>query len=144
MKLLVNFTHKLKDAGGIFELMRFVLIGGLATLTDLAVTLAIFFTMPGLHENVVTSCAFAVAFFVSYFGHRYVTFRRGGSMLRFFMLSGSMLLLRNALVFIMVTYWMHGLIPIITAMALVTIITYLCSKLLVFTRQKSESSSTQA
>ncbi|MBO8415847.1 MAG: GtrA family protein [Proteobacteria bacterium] len=127
-----DLFSKVKEGHGIFELLRFVFIGSLATLTDLCVTLLLFFLVPGIHENVVTTAAFCTAFFVSYYGHRYVTFRQSGSMLRFFLLSGSMLLLRNILVFIFVTYWMRGLIPIITAMALVTVITYLISKYKVF------------
>lgn len=127
-----DLFSKVKEGHGIFELLRFVFIGSLATLTDLCVTLLLFFLVPGIHENVVTTATFCTAFFVSYYGHRYVTFRQSGSMLRFFLLSGSMLLLRNILVFIFVTYWMRGLIPIITAMALVTVITYLISKYKVF------------
>ena len=129
---LRDLRRQILQGQGIFEILRFVAVGGLATLTDLTVTLLIFFIVPGVHENIVTTCAFAVAFFVSYFGHRYFTFKQQGSIWRFLALSGSMLVLRNLLVFIMVTYWMRGLPPIIIAMALVTIITYLISKYGVF------------
>ena len=123
---------QLRTGSGIFELMRFVFIGGLATLVDLTVTLVLFFFFPRIHENLVTTCAFGIAFFVSYFGHRYVTFKQHGSVVRFFLLSASMLLLRNILVFLMVTFWMRGLMPIIVAMVLVTAITYLVSKYQIF------------
>ncbi|MBU3827013.1 MAG: GtrA family protein [Candidatus Anaerobiospirillum merdipullorum] len=136
---MAAWLNKLRQGGGIFELARFVLVGGMATLTDLTVTLVLFYLSPGIHENVVTTCAFGVAFFVSYFGHRYVTFRQSGSMTRFFLLSGSMLLLRNLLVYLMVTFWMRGLVPIIVAMVLVTAITYLVSKYKVFAAPKPTS-----
>ncbi len=130
--MLATLLLKIKQGSGIYELLRFVLVGGLATLTDLTVTVIIFFCWPWLHENLVTTAAFATAFFVSFFGHRYVTFRQHGSMFRFFVLQASMLMLRNLLVLLMVTFWMRGLIPIITSMAVVTLITYFISKYKVF------------
>lgn len=130
--MLSDFLSKVKQGSGIYELLRFVLVGGLATLTDLTVTLLIFLFWPWLHENLVTTAAFCAAFFVSFFGHRYVTFRHRGSMFRFFLLQAGMLLLRNLLVLFMVTFWMRGLIPIITSMAVVTLITYFISKYKVF------------
>ena len=127
-----NFLLKVSQSGKFYELVRFVIVGGAATATDLAVTLVLFFLFPEMSENAITTCAFCVAFFVSYFGHRFFTFKQHGNILKFLLLSCSMLVLRNIIVFILVRVWMTGLAPIIIAMALVTVITYLVSKFMVF------------
>lgn len=135
---LPDLLHKIKSGSGIYELLRFVLVGGLATLTDLCVTMVLFFCSDwmSVHENSVTTLAFCVAFFVSYFGHRFFTFHHQGSILHFLLLSGSMLILRNILVYAMVSLWMRGLPPIILAMAAVTVLTYLISKYKIFAEKK--------
>lgn len=130
-----NFWTRVAQGGRLYELVRFVMVGGAATVTDLAVTLILFFLFPDMSENAITTCAFFVAFFVSYFGHRYFTFKQHGNILSFFALSGSMLVLRNIIVFVLVKVWTEGLPPIIAAMALVTVITYLVSKFLVFKKK---------
>lgn len=132
-------AQKARTQGGLFEIIRFLFVGGLATLVDLAVTVSLVYFVPHLHENIVTTIAFFVAFFVSYFGHRHVTFQREGSLVKFFALSFSMLILRNIIVWVLVTYVMRGLIPIVAAMILVTGITFVVSKLLVFKEKKPDS-----
>ncbi|WP_286035773.1 GtrA family protein [Succinatimonas hippei] len=127
-----NFLVKVSQGGKFYELVRFVIVGGAATVTDLAVSVVLFFAFPDMSENAITTCAFCVAFFVSYFGHRYFTFKQHGNIFKFLLLSCSMLVLRNIIVFVLVRIWMTGLVPIIVAMALVTVITYLVSKFMVF------------
>lgn len=127
-----SFLNQAYHGKGIFELIRFIFIGGLATITDLVVTICLFFMFPSLHENIVTTIAFLIAFFVSYFGHSKVTFQKEGSIVKFFALSFSMLLLRNVILFLLVTFVMRGLIPIIISMILVTAITFVVSKFFVF------------
>ena len=129
---LNSFLDKVSQGGQFYELVRFVIVGGAATVTDLAVSIVLFFAYPGMSENVITTCAFCIAFFVSYFGHRYFTFKQEGNILKFLALSCSMLVLRNIIVFVLVRIWMPGLTPIVLAMALVTVITYLISKFMVF------------
>ena len=129
---LNSFLDKVSQGGQFYELVRFVIVGGAATVTDLAVSIVLFFAYPGMSENVITTCAFCIAFFVSYFGHRYFTFKQEGNILKFLALSCSMLVLRNIIVFVLVRIWMPGLTPIVLAMALVTVITYLISKYMVF------------
>lgn len=133
-------AKKARTQGGLFEIIRFLFIGGLATLVDLTVTVSLVYLVPTLHENFVTTIAFFVAFFVSYFGHRHVTFQREGSLLKFFGLSFSMLVLRNIIVWLLVTYVMRGLVPIVASMIIVTGITFVCSKLLVFKENKQAPS----
>ena len=69
MKLLQAINTK-----NYFELIRFVIIGGLATVVDLVMTTVLVFTT-SFHENLITSIAFITAFWVSFFGHRYFTFK---------------------------------------------------------------------
>lgn len=59
-----------------WEVFRFGFVGGLASLVHFVVASALFWTMPGrlFAANVA---GFAVAFFVSYFGHYHLTFRAG-------------------------------------------------------------------
>ena len=61
----------LKDnkSSHIFEIVRFILVGSAATLTDLIISAALIYMTP-LSENAITTIAFAIAFFVSYFGHK--------------------------------------------------------------------------
>lgn len=126
-----DLISQAKTAGGIFEILRFVLVGGLATLVDLCVTVALLY-LTTFHENVITTLAFMVAFFVSFFGHSKVTFQRSGNIFKFFALALSMLVLRNVLVFLLVTYVMRGLVPIVFSMVVVTGITFIISKKFVF------------
>lgn len=126
-----ELISRVRSAGGVFEIMRFLLVGGLATLVDLCVTVVLLFTT-SLHENIITTLAFAVAFLVSFFGHAKVTFNRSGSIVKFFALSISMLMLRNLIVFLLVTYVMRGLLPILISMACVMVITFIVSKKFVF------------
>lgn len=128
---LTDLLNKARSEGGIFEIFRFLLIGGLATLVDLCVTITLLYTT-SLHENIITTLAFMVAFFVSFFGHAKVTFQRSGNIFKFFALSLSMLALRNLIVYLLVTYVMRGLIPILISMSLVMVITFVVSKTLVF------------
>ena len=83
-----------------FELIRFVIVGGMSTVVDLVVTTVLVFTT-ALNANFITTIAFLTAFLVSFFGHRYFTFKRKGSMLSFFALAVSTLILRNIFVWFM-------------------------------------------
>jgi putative flippase GtrA len=57
------------------QLMRFGLIGGLAALTHYAI--AITLTHRGIQPAWANLIAFVIAFWVSYFGHRYFSFDAG-------------------------------------------------------------------
>lgn len=128
----VDLLSMVKGEGRIKEFVRFVMVGGAATVTDLAVSIVLLYVFY-LHENIVTTLAFLCAFLVSYFGHRNFTFKKSGSVLKFLLVSVSMLITRNVLVFLFMTLldW-HALKPLIVSMALVMIITFLLSKYLVF------------
>ena len=115
-----------------FELIRFVIVGGMSTVVDLVVTTVLVFTT-ALNANFITTIAFLTAFLVSFFGHRYFTFKRKGSMLSFFALAVSTLILRNIFVWFMLHILNLSNYPaLIIAMVLVTGITYFVAKFKVF------------
>ena len=107
-----------------FELIRFVIVGGMSTVVDLVVTTVLVFST-ALNANFITTIAFLTAFLVSFFGHRYFTFKRKGSILSFFALAVSTLILRNIFVWFMLHILNLSNYPaLIIAMVLVTGITY--------------------
>lgn len=115
-----------------FELIRFVIVGGMSTVVDLVVTTVLVFTT-ALNANFITTIAFLTAFLVSFFGHRYFTFKRKGSILSFFVLAVSTLILRNIFVWFMLHILNLSNYPaLIIAMVLVTGITYFVAKFKVF------------
>jgi len=114
-----------------FELIRFVIVGGAATLVDLAVSAILVYTT-SLHENIITSIAFITAFWVSYFGHRNFTFKKKGSAVSFFILAVSTLIIRNVIVLGLVMCNIRGLIALVIAMVAVTAITYFFAKFKIF------------
>ncbi len=123
--------NKENNKKNIFELIRFAIVGGAATVVDLAVTIVlVHFT--NFHENIITSLAFITAFWVSFFGHRYFTFKKKGSPVSFFILSISTFLLRNVFVLGLVSVNIRGYYALISSMILVTAITYFVAKFKVF------------
>ena len=130
LKLNMQLTDKLKNKN-LYELVRFFIVGGLATVVDLLVTTVLFFATD-FNENAITSLALIIAFWVSFFGHRYFTFKKKGSPVKFFVLAISTLLLRNLIVFLLVTVGIHGYAALLTAIVVVTAITYFFSKYKVF------------
>lgn len=128
---MLELLNKVQQSGGLWQFARFVLVGGAATLTDLVVSIILLYGL-NLHENVVTTGAFAIAFFVSYFGHRNFTFKKQGSALKFLLLSTLMLIIRNLLVALMLYMGLSGLPPLLIAMTAVMMLTFVASKYLVF------------
>ncbi|MBP5243967.1 MAG: GtrA family protein [Succinivibrio sp.] len=125
------FFDNMDSKKSFYELVRFVIVGGAATLVDLAVTTALVFAT-SLHENIITSVAFITAFWVSYFGHKNFTFKKDGSAVAFFILAVSTLVIRNIIVWGLVLCNIRGLPALITAMVAVTAITYFVAKFKIF------------
>ena len=126
-------NQKANGKKNFFELIRFVIVGGMSTVVDLVVTTVLVFTT-ALNANFITTIAFLTAFLVSFFGHRYFTFKRKGSILSFFALAVSTLILRNIFVWFMLHILNLSNYPaLIIAMVLVTGITYFVAKFKVFT-----------
>ena len=63
-------NQKANGKKNFFELIRFVIVGGMSTVVDLVVTTVLVFTT-ALNANFITTIAFLTAFLVSFFGHRY-------------------------------------------------------------------------
>lgn len=125
-------NQKANGKKNFFELIRFVIVGGMSTVVDLVVTTVLVFTT-ALNANFITTIAFLTAFLVSFFGHRYFTFKRKGSILSFFALAVSTLILRNIFVWFMLHILNLSNYPaLIIAMVLVTGITYFVAKFKVF------------
>ena len=127
----ILFVKNMDSKKSFYELVRFVIVGGAATLVDLAVTTALVFAT-SLHENIITSVAFITAFWVSYFGHKNFTFKKDGSAVSFFILAVSTLVIRNIIVWGLVLCNIRGLPALITAMVAVTAITYFVAKFKIF------------
>ncbi len=125
------FVMDMDSNKSFYELIRFVIVGGAATLVDLAVTTILVFATT-LHENIITSAAFITAFWVSYFGHKNFTFKKNGSAISFFILAVSTLVIRNIIVWGLVLCNIRGLPALITAMVAVTAITYFVAKFKIF------------
>lgn len=111
--------------------LRFILVGGLATLVHILVAgtlLAIFEPQP----YVANFIAFLVAFGVSYCGHRYLTFARRGSILRFFVVAIAGFALNNLLLTGLLALGLSAFLAIVVATALVPVFSYLASSLWAF------------
>ena len=124
----------------LFQTLRFAVVGGAATLTNLLIAWAVWKTF-NLHETAAVGIGFVVAFFVSYFGHRFFTFRKFGGIFRFFLLSVSMLGAFEILVFGLTTVGVRGFWAMFIPLAAVTLMTFVASKYAVF---KGGSASSEA
>ena len=115
-----------------WRLFRFGLVGGGATLIDLGTSTLMLWRWPHLAENLVSSSAFFVAFWFSFFGHRYITFQKHGAVGKFLMVALFSLAVRNVLLLALLWIGLSGLLPIVIATLAVTILTYLLSRVWVF------------
>ena len=70
-----------------WRLFRFGLVGGGATLIDLGTSALLLWLWPSLAENLVSTSAFFVAFWFSFFGHRYITFQKQGAVGKFLLVA---------------------------------------------------------
>ena len=115
-----------------WRLFRFGLVGGGATLIDLGTSTLMLWRWPHLAENLVSTSAFFVAFWFSFFGHRYITFQKHGAVGKFLMVALFSLAVRNVLLLALLWIGLSGLLPIVIATLAVTILTYLLSCVWVF------------
>ena len=115
----------------LFQTLRFAAVGGAATLTNLLIAWTVW-RLFGIHETVAVGIGFVVAFFVSYFGHRFFTFRKFGGILRFFLLSVTMLGAYETMVFGLTVVGVRGFLAMFIPLAVVTLMTFVASKYAVF------------
>lgn len=112
--------------------LRFIVVGGVATLTHLAVATTLILTIPTILPYLANLCAFTVAVVVSYLGHRHITFATRGSMLKFSAVSIGGFALNNMIL----AAGLHWQFPPIAAVAIATlcvpVLTYIASALWAF------------
>ena len=113
-----------------WRLVRFGFVGGGATLVDLGTSIALFHTWPA--EHLVTTLAFAVAFWFSFFGHRYITFQKQGAASKFLLVALFSLAVRNLILSGLLFAGLSGLLPVVIATLTVTVLTYVLSRIWVF------------
>lgn len=118
----------------LMRFIRFCIVGGLATVVDLAVCFCLIHFVEALsrHEAIVATIGFVIAFSVSYVGHRYFTFRKGGSVIKFFGVSVFSYLIRILIINVLTAFDVRGFTPIFIAAVSVVFVTYFLSKLMVF------------
>lgn len=115
-----------------WRLVRFGFVGGGATLVDLGSAFALFHSWPGINEHLVTTLAFSVAFWFSFFGHRYITFQKQGAVSKFLLVALFSLAVRNLILSGLLFAGLSGLLPVVIATLTVTILTYVLSRIWVF------------
>jgi putative flippase GtrA len=109
-------------------------VGGAATLTHLAVALAIVSAhtrVAPLHANLA---AFCVAFLVSYLGHRYFTFKAPGAPVRFLAAALLGLLVNNVVLVALLAAGLSDRLAIGVAALAAPGVVFLVSKFWVFSR----------
>lgn len=116
--------------------LRFLIIGALATLTHLVCALALAWSAPDLSVYLINAVAFAIAFLVSFYGHTYVTFRRGGSMARFLLVALAGFGLNNLLLHGGKRAGLAQEVALVLAIGLVPVFTYIASSLWAFSAKK--------
>lgn len=142
------------------KMLRFLLVGLAATLVDLFVTF-ICLTVIGVDnylaavssifgdsslgevlkvsfEEVVSVVAFGIAFFVSFFGHSSFSFHKKRNLsvlLRLLTVNVGALLLRVLIIYLIkILLGLNGYVPVVTAMVIVTAISYVLSRFWVFNK----------
>jgi putative flippase GtrA len=120
-----------KDAG---RPLRFALVGVGATFTHIGSAWLILYLYPLANPYLVNLVAYALGFFVSYFGHRYLTFRTTGSMGRFLLVVVAGFGLNNLIVTFLLAASVSSFLAILIATAAVPVLTYIASSRWVFSR----------
>jgi putative flippase GtrA len=114
--------------------LRFVIVGVSATFTHIGSAWLILFLQPLANPYLVNFLGYALGFFVSYFGHRYLTFRTSGSMSRFLLVVVAGFGLNNLLVSLLLAASASSFLAILIATAAVPVLTYVASSRWVFRR----------
>lgn len=110
------------------EFFRFCFVGGAATVTHLMAAALLLWLLPNFDIVVINTFAFAMAFSVSYLGHRHFTFNREGSPLKFFLTSIVGLLINNAVVLAVSTMTDVRFIAIVIGTSVAPVAVFLLSK----------------
>ncbi len=120
-----------------FQPLRFLLVGGMATATHMLVAALMFALYAAPSPYLVNVLAFLVAFMVSFYGHRHITFKTAGSLRRFLLVAVGGFLANNAILMGCLTAGVNSLAAVIIATACVPVLTYLASSLWAFKKKES-------
>ena len=121
----------LRDAG---RPLRFAIVGVCATVAHIGFAWLFLLQYPLANPYLVNFIGYGLGFFVSYFGHRYLTFRTKGSMGRFFLVVLVGFVLNNLIVTILLAVSASSFFAILVATAAVPVLTYIASSRWVFRR----------
>ncbi|MCB8889205.1 GtrA family protein [Halomonas malpeensis] len=115
-----------------FQPLRFVFIGGLATLVHILVAAILIFSFPLLHVYLINITAFLFAFMFSFLGHQYITFQKEGSIVKFLGMSLLGFLLNNIILTLGLLFSLPDFYALVIATMCVPLLTYVVSKNLIF------------
>lgn len=115
------------------QLLRFGLVGGLATLVHLLVAWCVLQVWAEGLPFLVNFVAFLVAFQVSFWGHARYTFRQKGSPWRFLLVTLGGFVINNCLLWIFLAMGVHSVFAAIClSVLLVPLFVFVASRLWVF------------
>lgn len=112
--------------------LRFLVIGGAATAIHLTVAASLFSLRFGISPYLVNLIAFLVAFVVSFYGHRHVTFKTHGSMRRFFVVAIGGFFVNSLILMLCLKLSLGAMLSVAIATLCVPVLTYLASSLWAF------------
>lgn len=117
------------------NIITFIGVGGVATLVHLCV--AIFFsTTTSINAFLINILAFSCAFPVSFLGHKHVTFKKNGSIFKFFILAFAGFILNTMiLTSLYLNTNINPAIMLCLSTLLTPALTYFAAKLWVFQHQ---------
>ncbi|GGY35798.1 polysaccharide biosynthesis protein GtrA [Bacterioplanes sanyensis] len=120
------------------QLLRFGLVGGLATLVHLGVAFFVLQQWPQLSAFWVNLVAFVVAFQVSFWGHSRFTFRQQGHWLKFLTVTVTGFAINNSFLWLFLTLGVEdSFVAICLSVALVPLFVFVASRLWVFAQPRS-------
>ncbi|EKT4523094.1 GtrA family protein [Pseudomonas putida] len=112
--------------------LRFILVGGIATIVHMSFATVALALVADLSPFLANLIAFAVAFLVSFYGHRHLTFLTRGNIRRFLVVAVAGFALNNLILYAILVLGVPKLISIIIATACVPVMSYLVSSLWAF------------
>ncbi|WP_346799152.1 GtrA family protein [Halomonas sp. Bachu 37] len=117
----------------LWQMMRFGLVGLVASISHILVAALVLYVLPVLHEFWVNVIAYGVAFGVSLMGHQRVTFQRTASLWRFTVMSLTGFGINNLVLVGALGIGFSGLIAIAPAVVVAATASYVLSRCWVFT-----------
>ncbi|ASP37497.1 polysaccharide biosynthesis protein GtrA [Bacterioplanes sanyensis] len=132
---MISSLQQLKPL--LMQLLRFGLVGGLATVVHLAMAWWAIQQWPELSPFWVNLIAFVVAFQVSFWGHSRFTFRQQGHWLKFLSVTVTGFAINNSFLWVFLTLGVEdSFLAICLSVALVPLFVFVASKLWVFAQPR--------